>query len=84
LKPWEFGQLQPHEFNTMVEGYQWRQEQQENVLAFFVCNIMSCMVKKPPSVKELLKPLRRHQQKRDRAADEAALRETFKDRLGGG
>lgn len=79
--------MQPHEFYDMLKGYQWRQEQQENTLAFFVCHLMNISgksLKWDMTPQELLKPLRRHQVKQNRAEDEAALREQFGDRLLGG
>jgi hypothetical protein len=84
LKPWEFERLQPGEFLGLWDGYRWRQEQQENMAAFFVCQLMNISgksLKRAITPKELLKPLRgperRHKQ------DEAYLKQQFRRALGG-
>lgn len=52
--------------------------------AYWVHRIMACFTKKPPTPKELLKPLRPEQAKKTKAEDGAYLREKFKHRLQGG
>ncbi len=84
LKPWEFGRLQPCEFILLLQGYSWRQTQQENMLAYFVCQLMNIEGKylvQPITVADLLEPIRggRRQQRDD---DEDYLRDRFKDILG--
>ena len=87
LKPWEFERLQPHEFNDMADGYVWRQEQQENVLAYFTCqllNVSGKSLKKPITPLKLLEPLRTKKKKQSsKAKDEAYLRKQFSKALGG-
>lgn len=61
MKPREFETLQPHEFYKLFEGYKFRQQQKENILAYFTCWIVNTQgksMKKDITPKELLKPLR--------------------------
>lgn len=84
LKPWEFGRLQPHEFIAMLQGYAWRRTQQENMSAYFVCQLMNIQGKyltTPITVADLLEPIR-GEIKLKRNEDEEYLREQFKDILG--
>lgn len=77
MKPWEFEQLQPGEILQLWEGYIWRQEQQENTLAYFTSCQMSVHTKRPVSPKDLLKPIRQPK-KRNKKQDEEYLKEQFK------
>lgn len=84
LKPWEFGRLQPQEFILLLEGYSWRRRQQENMIAYFVCQLMNIEGKylaQPIGVADLLEPIR-GERKQKRNEDEEYLREQFKDILG--
>lgn len=76
--PWQFEQLQPHEFYLLLDGYKWRQEQQENMQAYWVANVMAPHLKKAVTPKELLKPFRREKQKQ-KSNNAQYLREQFKD-----
>jgi hypothetical protein len=83
LKPWEFGRLQPQEFMLLLEGYSWRRRQQENMIAYFVCQLMNIEGKylaQPIGVADLLEPIR-GERKQKRNEDEEYLREQFKDIL---
>lgn len=78
LKPWEFERLQPHEFMQLWDGYRWRQEQQENLMAYFVSGLMNVSGKKLKRLitsEDLIKPLR--QPVRNRKQDEEYLMEQF-------
>jgi hypothetical protein len=80
LTPWEFEQLQPGEFLQLWDGYIWRQEQQEDMLAYFVSclmNVSGKSLKRRITPKELLKPLREPKKPRDRKADEEYLKDKF-------
>lgn len=80
LKPCEFEQLQPHEFQQLFEGFKWRQENNENILAYFTCHLMNISgrsLKKSISPNEMLKPLRGKSSNNSSADDEAALLEEF-------
>ncbi|WP_084575285.1 hypothetical protein [Sporomusa malonica] len=64
------------------DGYVWRQERDENLLAYFTACQMSVHTKKPVKFGDLLKPLRQKKTvKRDKKQEEAHLRETFKEQL---
>ena len=81
----EFEQLQPHEFEQRIEGYNWREENRASDTAYWMqCLTVNVRGKKPLTFKEMLKPFKRAQGTNNRAADTAALREQFKDRLPGG
>ena len=81
LKPWEFGRLQPHEFDALLEGYRWRKESNEDMMAYFTSWLMNIHLKEPIGPAELLKPLReQHEEKKQ--ADEEYLLEAFKGVLG--
>lgn len=84
LKPWEFGRLQPHEFILLLQGYSWRQTQQENMLAYFVCQMMNiegkCLTQ-PICAQDLLEPIR-GERRQKRSDDEEYLRDRFKDIIG--
>ena len=58
LKPWEFGRLTPGEFLQLLNGYKWRMEQKQVLLAQFVATIIKkCTnreLKKPVTVEMLL------------------------------
>jgi hypothetical protein len=84
LLPETFGKLQPHEFEKLWDGYQWRKKQRETEAAYWVHRIAVHLVKKPMTPEELLRPLRQEEAKQNRVADEQYLRETFKNRLPGG
>lgn len=84
LKPWEFDRLQPHEFILLLQGYSCRQTQQENMIAYFVCQLMNIEGKsltQPIGVQDLLEPIR-GERKHKRDEDEDYLRDQFKDILG--
>jgi len=84
LKPWEFEQLQPHEFYKLYEGFVWRQEQQEALAAYFVSHLMNIsgkVAKRTIQPKDLLKPLRQASKQRDKKVDEEYLKDIFKDSL---
>ena len=58
LKPWEFGRLTPGEFVQLLNGYKWRMEQKQVLLAQFVAPIINTCtnreLKKPVTVEMLL------------------------------
>lgn len=68
--PWDFDNLQPQEFLDLWEGYQWRKEDQQNTIAYFVSNLMSVNAMKPVQMKDLLKPLRGNKGKKSKTDDE--------------
>lgn len=81
LRPWEFEQLQPHEFYALLKGYQWRQEQQEDIQAYWVShllNISGKSLKRNLSPKDLIRPIRKSKEKQKKSDDEQYLRERFK------
>ena len=64
----------------MMEGYKFRQEQQENILAYFVSGLMNVegkSLKKNITPFELLKPLRPDKNEATRKDDAGYLREQF-------
>lgn len=68
----------------MFEGYQWREDRQMEMLAFFTCqllNVSGKVLKRNMTVNDLLG---RKAKGRDKAKDEAELKEMFKHRLQGG
>ena len=69
LKPREFEELQPCEFEQLLEGYKWRQENTENLMAYFTACQMSVHTKHPVSPMALLKPLRPKQVSENRKSD---------------
>lgn len=72
--------MQPGEFYQLWDGYLWRQEQQESLAAYFVCQLMNVSgksLKRRLTPKELLKPLRQPVKKQDRQADEEYLKQLF-------
>jgi hypothetical protein len=80
LKPWEFEQLQPHEFLTMLDGQGWRNRDKENMFAYFTCHLMNLegkVLKEPISPADLLKPLRDQPEEKKRTTV-AELMEKFK------
>jgi hypothetical protein len=71
----------------MWDGYLWRQEQEENRIAYFVCSLMNVegkSLKRPMTPKQLLEPIRKPKVKRDKKQDEEYLKELFKNTLQGG
>ncbi|WP_229534790.1 hypothetical protein [Pelosinus baikalensis] len=60
----------PIEFMDLWDGYRWRQEQEENRLAYFTACQMSVHTKKPVAPKDLLKPLRGKGKQRRNKDDE--------------
>jgi hypothetical protein len=73
--------LQPNEFYDLWDGYIWRHEQEENMMAYFTACQMSVHTKRPVSPADLLKPLRKNKDKRNKKADKEYLKEKFKDIL---
>lgn len=83
MMPGQFERLQPQEFEAILAGYKWRKEDDENLKAYFVCQIMNLMgkyLKEPITVTELLRPLREDPEQK-RKDDEAYIKETFKEIL---
>jgi hypothetical protein len=70
LQPHEFEKLQPHEFIAMWDGYQWRQEREEDKLAYFTACQMSVHTKRPIHPKDLLKNLRKKTKRQPVTDDE--------------
>ena len=86
MKPWEFERLQPDEFFGLWDGYRWRQEQQEDMTAYFVCQLMNISgksLKRAITPKELLSPIREPAKNQDRKRDEEYLKRQFRHALGG-
>lgn len=56
LKPFEFYRLTPGEFFALVEGYGWRQEREEEKMAWAVAHIVnySGRLKRPVTPRQLL------------------------------
>jgi hypothetical protein len=61
----------------LYDGYIWRQEQEENRLAYFTACQMSVHTSKPVSPKDLLKPLRQKVKIRSKSDDAEYLRKQF-------
>jgi len=64
----------------MLEGYQFRQEQKENILAYFVAGLMNLegkSLKHNITPMDLLKPLRPGIKTVNKKSDEEYLREKF-------
>lgn len=74
----EFEALQPHEFLDRIEGYKWRKEDTENMLAYFTAASMSVHTTKPISPRELLEPLRKVQKPVDKEEEKRNLKKAFK------
>lgn len=55
LTPEQFEQLQPHEFELLVEGYDWRENHNGEIMAYFVSKLMSVHTKNPVKVTDLWK-----------------------------
>lgn len=80
LTPNQFEELQPHEFQQLWDGYIWRKENNENMLAFFVCNLMNIegkSLKQPITPSQILKPLRQPEIRKTKSKDEEYLRKQF-------
>jgi len=75
--PWDFNELQVHEFNDLWDGYIWRKEQEENQLAYFTAAMMSVHTARPVSPKDLIDPLRMTVKTRSKTDDEAHLKKVF-------
>lgn len=68
------------------DGYVWRQEQQENLFAYFTCQLMNISgksLKHAINPKELLKPLRQPKMNK-RNSDTEYLKKQFQHVLTGG
>ena len=87
LKPSEFERLQPHEFEKLLAGWQFRydaaearRKRTEKVAAYFVAhllNISGKVVKGKISVKDLMEPLENKPAQNDKKADEEYLKRAF-------
>ncbi|WP_145101654.1 hypothetical protein [Sporomusa sp. KB1] len=63
----------------MLDGYEWRREQDRTTTAYFVSRLINVWIKNPISAKDLLEPLNHPETKRnDRKKDEEYLRKKFK------
>jgi hypothetical protein len=78
LKPWEFSRLQPHEFNSLLDGYICRKESNENTIAYFAAHLINTQLKEPISAKTLLEPIREVDLEEKKKDDEDYLKEKFK------
>jgi hypothetical protein len=79
LKPWEFGRLTVAEFQKLVEGYEWRQEQKCLTFARFAAPIINACarnLKKPITLKTLLgyDPAKKAQTERNKRKSGEELR----------
>ncbi|MEG0798696.1 MAG: hypothetical protein RR384_07920 [Acidaminococcaceae bacterium] len=77
LSPKDFEELQPHEFYKLLTGFKWRQENEENLLAYFTSWQMSVHTKKPVDATDLLKPLRPELKGEKKKSDAEYLKELF-------
>lgn len=87
LKPSEFELLQPHEFEKLIAGWQFRHDavdagrkRTEMVAAYFIAhllNISGKVVKGKISVNDLMEPLESNPAQNDKKADEEYLRQAF-------
>jgi len=76
LKPWEFEELQPHEFYELLDGYDWRKRENDNNQAYFTHWIVNSFGGKV-SPADILKPLRENPAEKKRTTAEE-LKEKFK------
>jgi len=71
--------MQPHEFLELLDGYEWRKRERENIQAYFTHWIVNAVGGKVSPI-DILKPLRENPEKKKRTtADE--LKEKFKEVL---
>ena len=67
---------------SLLQGYEWRREQQENTAAYFVSCLMNLegkSLKTNVTVKDIVSPLRENEPVKE--SDEEYLREVFRERL---
>lgn len=67
----------------MLDGYAWRREQQENLLAYFTVSLMNLegkYLKEPMTVADLLEPIR-GVKREQREEDERIIEEEFREIL---
>lgn len=76
LRPRNFERLQPHEFYALLEGYNWRKKDKENLFAYFASWIINTQLKEPIGPDILLKPLRENPEEKKRT-DEEYMKERF-------
>lgn len=57
LKPREFEELQPHEFENLLRGYEARRAEENKQRAYWTANLMNCWIKNPITPKDLWEPL---------------------------
>lgn len=82
--PREFEQLQPHEFEKLIDGYKKRKKEQEFSYAYFTACIMNTQLKEPITPHKILEPIwKEEQNERQTADDEEYLRNRFKMPKGG-
>jgi hypothetical protein len=65
---------------SLVEGYNWRKKDKEDIMAFFVCRLMNIegrYLKDPISPAELLEPIRGNVEEKKKT-DKEYLQEKFK------
>ena len=75
--------MQPHEFYKLWDGYKFRQNNSENMTAYFVAmlmNIQGKMLENDITAKDLLDPIR--EKPRDTKTDKALLIESFPNLAG--
>lgn len=80
MMPSQLDDLQPHEFMKLWDGYKWRKENNENILAFFTCHLMNIegkSLKQPITPSKILKQLRQPEVKKSKSKDEEYLRKQF-------
>lgn len=76
--------MQPHEFELLLDGYNWRENHYCEIQAYFTAAAMSVHTKNPVKPTDLWKPTKNNANKRSKRrkkSDEAYLREVFKDVL---
>ena len=87
LRPAEFELLQPHEFEKLIAGWQFRHDaaearrkRTERVAAYFVAHLLNMsgkVVKGKISVTDLMEPLENKPAQNDKKADEEYLKQAF-------
>jgi hypothetical protein len=66
LNPREFDRLQPQEFEKLLEGYAWRSNRHNELMAYFTYWIVAPHVKKNAvTIEKILNPLKPKQAKKE-------------------
>lgn len=84
LLPRDFEEMQPHEFEKLLDGYKKRKREREFEQAYFTTWVLNAQLTKPITAQQILEPLWKvEENEKQTEDDEEYMRKTFRMPKGG-